>query len=115
MLPSLRRQGKDEVFLWLILCDLFQPFYDMTEVSPRFLHFSGIAKKSRRVVDGSHAVPHPVGPGTVLAGNAKVGRDDLLRFKDPEINRTAVKNAILKDGEVIDGAEVVQTEGLQIR
>lgn len=78
MLPSLRRQGKDEVFLWLILCDLFQPFCDMTEVSPRFLHFSGIAKKSRRVVDGSHAVPHPVGPGTVLAGNAKVGRDDLL-------------------------------------
>ena len=48
MLPSLRRQGKDEVFLWLILCDLFQPFCDMTEVSPRFLHFSGIAKKSRR-------------------------------------------------------------------
>ncbi len=43
------------------------------------------------------------------------GRDDLLRFKDPEIDKTAVKNAILKDGEVIDGAEIVQTEGLQIR
>lgn len=45
----------------------------------------------------------------------KDGRDDLLRFKDPEIDKTAVKNAILKDGEVIDGAEIVQTEGLQIR
>lgn len=45
----------------------------------------------------------------------KDGRDDLLRFRDPEIDKTAVKNAILKDGEVIDGAEIVQTEGLQIR
>ena len=42
-------------------------------------------------------------------------RDAHLRFKDPEIDKTAVKNAILKDGEVIEGAEVVQTEGLQIR
>lgn len=45
----------------------------------------------------------------------KDGRDDLLRFKEPEIDKAAVKNAILKDGEVIEGAEVVQTEGLQIR
>lgn len=45
----------------------------------------------------------------------KSGRDDLLRFKEPEINKTALKDAILKDGEVIDGAEIVQTEGLRIR
>lgn len=45
----------------------------------------------------------------------KNGRDDLLRFKAPEINKTALKDAILKDGEVIDGAEIVQTEGLRIR
>lgn len=45
----------------------------------------------------------------------KNGRDDLLRFKGPEINKTALKDAILKDGEVIDGAEIVQTEGLRIR
>jgi phage host-nuclease inhibitor protein Gam len=54
-------------------------------------------------------------PAAFIERCQKDGRDDLLRFKDPEINRTAVKNAILKDGEVIDGAEVVQTEGLQIR
>ena len=45
----------------------------------------------------------------------KNSRDDLLTYKDPVINKTAVKNAILKDGEVIDGAEVVQTERLDIR
>ena len=45
----------------------------------------------------------------------KSGRDDFLRFKEPEINKTEVKNAILKDGEVIDGAEIVQTESLQIK
>lgn len=45
----------------------------------------------------------------------KSGRDDLLRLKEPEINKTALKDAILKDGEIIDGAEIVQTEGLRIR
>ena len=54
-------------------------------------------------------------PATFIEQCQKDGRDDLLRFKDPEIDKTAVKNAILKDGEVIDGAEIVQTEGLQIR
>lgn len=42
-------------------------------------------------------------------------RGELLNYKEPEINKTALKEAILKDGEVIDGAEVVQTEGLRIR
>lgn len=54
-------------------------------------------------------------PATFIEQCQKDGRDDLLRFRDPEIDKTAVKNAILKDGEVIDGAEIVQTEGLQIR
>lgn len=43
------------------------------------------------------------------------GRDDLLKYRDPEVNKTALKEAIMKDGEIIDGAEVVQTEGLRIR
>ncbi len=43
------------------------------------------------------------------------GRDDLLRFTKPSINKTAVKEAIQKDGEVIEGAEVVQTDRLVIR
>ena len=42
------------------------------------------------------------------------GRDDLLRFKDPEIDKTAVKNAILKEVEVIDGEVMVHSEGLMI-
>ena len=54
-------------------------------------------------------------PAAFIEQCQKDGRDDLLRFKDPEIDKAAVKNAILKDGEVIDGAEIVQTEGLQIR
>ncbi|MCI6820559.1 MAG: siphovirus Gp157 family protein [Clostridiales bacterium] len=43
------------------------------------------------------------------------GHDDLLIFKEPTINKTAVKNAVMKDGEIIDGVEVVQTERLDIR
>lgn len=43
------------------------------------------------------------------------GREDLLKIREPEINKTAVKNAIIKDGEIIEGAEVIQTEGLRIR
>lgn len=43
------------------------------------------------------------------------GRDDLLKFKEPTINKAAVKEAITKDGELIEGAEVVQTERLVIR
>ena len=45
----------------------------------------------------------------------KDGRDDLLKYVEPEINRTAVKNAMQKDGEYFEGAELVQTESLRIR
>lgn len=45
----------------------------------------------------------------------KNDREDLLKYKEPEINKAALKEAILKDGEIIDGAEVVQTDRLQIR
>lgn len=42
-------------------------------------------------------------------------RDDLLKYETPKISKTAIKDAILKDGEIIEGAEIVQTEGLRIR
>lgn len=45
---------------------------------------------------------------------AKKGRDDLLRFKDPELNKTALK-AALKAGEQLDGAQLVRTESLIIK
>lgn len=62
-------------------------------------------------------------PASVKIGDEKAfieacersGRDDFLRYKQPEINKTAIKNAILKDGEIIDGAEIVQTERLDIK
>lgn len=43
------------------------------------------------------------------------GREDLLKYREPKINKTALKEAIVKDGERIEGAEVVQTERLDIR
>lgn len=43
------------------------------------------------------------------------GRDEFVKYKDPELNKTAVKNAILKDGEYIEGAEIVQESSLRIR
>lgn len=45
----------------------------------------------------------------------EVGREDLLKVPDPEINKTAVREALLKDGEVIEGAEMVRTERLDIQ
>ena len=47
-----------------------------------------------------------------LASN---NRDDLLKHEAPKLNKTAIKDAIMKDGEVFDGVEVVQTESLRIR
>ena len=45
----------------------------------------------------------------------KDGRDDLLKFTDPEINKTALKEAMQKDGEYFEGVELIQTESLRIR
>lgn len=43
------------------------------------------------------------------------GRVDLLKVKDPEINKVALKDAIKKDGEYFEGVELIQTESLRIR
>lgn len=45
----------------------------------------------------------------------KNGRNDLLKYTAPEINKTALKEAMTKDGEYFEGAELVQTESLRIR
>ncbi len=42
------------------------------------------------------------------------GLDDYLRYKDPEINKTAVKDA-LKAGKAIPGAELGRTRSLVIK
>ena len=39
---------------------------------------------------------------------------DFLRFKEPELNKTAVKNAI-KNGESVPGCELVTRQNLQIK
>lgn len=43
------------------------------------------------------------------------GREEFIKYKAPELNKTAIKNAMLKDGEIIDGAEIVQESSLRIR
>lgn len=63
------------------------------------------------------------GPASVKIDNTeafiqqcqKDGRDDLLKYTAPEINKTALKEAMMKDGEYFEGAELVQTESLRIR
>lgn len=45
----------------------------------------------------------------------KAGREEFIKYKTPELNKSAIKNAILKDGEILDGAEIVQEESLRIR
>lgn len=44
----------------------------------------------------------------------KAGRYDLLTVKEPTLNKTAIKNAILKDGEYIDGCNIIDTVTMQI-
>ena len=44
----------------------------------------------------------------------KHNHEDLLTFKAPEINKTAIKQAI-KDGEEIPGAEIVVKSNIQIK
>lgn len=42
------------------------------------------------------------------------GRTDLLTQKAPTLNKTAIKNAIIKDGEALEGLEVIETVTMQI-
>lgn len=42
------------------------------------------------------------------------GQDDYLRYKDPELNKTAVKKA-LQSGMEIDGARLIRTQSLIIK
>lgn len=42
------------------------------------------------------------------------GRDDLLKYKAPDINKTAIKAAI-KNGETVQGAAIVEKQNLQIK
>lgn len=42
-------------------------------------------------------------------------REDFLTYKKPEINKTAIKEAIMKDGEIIPYVDVVQGERLNIK
>lgn len=44
----------------------------------------------------------------------KTGMDDYLRYKAPEINKTAVKER-LKSGLVLDGAHLIRTQSLIIK
>ena len=43
-----------------------------------------------------------------------IDRDDLLRYKDPEIDRTAVKD-FLQSGGMLEGAFLVRTQSLVIK
>lgn len=52
--------------------------------------------------------------GAFIAWAVSAGRDDLLTFKDPTINKTAVKKAIT-GGEDICGAHIVSKMNIQIK
>lgn len=44
----------------------------------------------------------------------RIDRDDLLTFKEPTINKTAIK-AALKAGQAIEGAQIVEKQNIQIK
>ena len=45
---------------------------------------------------------------------AEVNRDDLLKYAEPKVNKTAIKAAI-KDGANIVGAQIVEKQNIQIK
>ena len=47
-------------------------------------------------------------------GWAQDNNDDLLRYKDPEVNKTAVKQ-LLKAGEEVPFAKLIRTQSLTIK
>ena len=47
-------------------------------------------------------------------GWAQENNDDLLRYKDPEVNKTAVKQ-LLKAGEEVPFAKLIRTQSLNIK
>lgn len=49
-----------------------------------------------------------------IAIAARSGRDDLLTYKEPTVNKTAIKAAI-KDGETFQGASLVTKQNIQIK
>lgn len=49
-----------------------------------------------------------------IADAQSAGRDDLLSYKAPTVNRTAIKKAI-KAGETVQGAALVEKQNLQIK
>lgn len=48
------------------------------------------------------------------SGNVYDLPEELLKYKEPEINKTELKKR-LKSGEVINGAELVQRNNMQIK
>lgn len=52
---------------------------------------------------------------TVKAQLMAKDRHDLLSYKMPTLNKTALKDAILKNGEIIDGVIVAETASIQIK
>ena len=43
-----------------------------------------------------------------------IGNTEYLKYRAPEVNKTAIKDA-LKQGILIDGAEIVQRQNIQIK
>lgn len=50
----------------------------------------------------------------VILSLIEEGRLDLLTQKAPTLNKTAIKNAIIKDGEFFEGLDVIETRNMQI-
>lgn len=52
--------------------------------------------------------------GAFIEAMAAAGRTEFLKFKAPEVSRTAVKEAI-EAGEILEGAAIVKRNNIQIK
>jgi hypothetical protein len=73
-----------------------------------------IDKPRARISLRNNAESVQIEDDTEFVNWAMNNREDLLRYKDPEISKTAVKQA-LNDGEEIPGASLVRTKSVLIK
>lgn len=99
------------------LRDREKSFRDKAEAIKKNLEAAMIATDNRKIKTALFTFSIRRNPESVVvdAKNAESVPERFLKFKDPEIDKTALKKA-LKAGENLDGiAHLVQTESLQIR
>ena len=120
--PDERQRNRDYTVAQLKLADRQKKTENKIESLTRYLE-AALAGEKFKSNDGTVDIRYRKSKKLVTAegrSEAEIAADlvtngflDMVKVKAPELNKTALKNAILK-GEAFDGLEVVETQSMQI-